>query len=574
MSKLSKHNRYQKGKPAPVKALPAIGAIVAKVAPVVKGLVAKGGASGAASGGGKGEVVKNLIQKFSNKRKSNTDETAQEKDYYADQSGGDFSHLNSMAPFAMNSPFKKKPGSNNDAVSVTSSVKGVSNQQTGTYDVEARDITLVAGSSGDPLAGKGNTAEDAISASGEIDGTKITTTETPTSLAQQKNNQTTVNPSTGNVVSNNFKPSSNPNTAEAAINESSGSKKPVIGNETRLGSMHNKHYWERNKRGDYVKRNDNLWVRERPDEGGPKEVRYTNPFNDKPAAKPDPKPAAKPDPKPAVKPSNTTTAVAPDLNKKKSDKDPTTQGYLKISSSRYQEGFNKGQKWFPGLNNAVKDREEYRKKGDKAGEAHTQAIIDKLRASSELNKTQNNDPNKKSQYTGEFSKGGTQINSRKGDSGNKLSIHKFPASGNTNIVSSNSKSPKIDSNIKGNTSNVKDIKMQDVNVAENRLANISHTKRVAREAGLDNIIHTRDYINSKDPAANVQSKPSKVNSEKTSSSTSKKTTKKITSEVKKENKKKVNKPNTKKPKVRKTKTKKGKRNSGMVKVSKNPLFKS
>lgn len=560
MSKLSKHNRYQKGKPAPVKALPAIGAIVAKVAPVVKGLVAKGSASGAASGGGKGEVVKNLIKNFSNKRKSNTEETAQEKDYYADQSGGDFSHLNSMAPFAMNSPFKKKPGSNNDAVSVTSSVKGVSNQQTGTYDVEARDITLVAGSSGDPLAGKGNTAEDAISASGEIDGTKITTTETPTSLAQQKNNQTTVNPSTGNVVSNNSKPSSNPNTAEAAINESSGSKKPVIGNETRLGSMHNKHYWEKNKRGKYVKRNDNLWVRERPKEGGPTEVTYTNPFNEKPAAKPDVK-----------------GGVKADLNKKANI--PTDMSYRPAESFGNPSAKTAWSK--AGLNEMQEYAKASKKEGDEAGYKHYTNIINNTRLDLGLNKTRKTDVSSSSAL------------------GNSADLKN--ASLHTNRSKPLSGSAKPSSSIKGNTSNKATSGKPEI------ITNKNGTFR--RVKGADNVVTSFEKISPPDTSKklNVQSKLSKdlgttsttnitsgqgaqfdtnkkrdivgsssVKAETKSSTysspkqTGGKAVKKVKKDIFKENKKsdKQNKRN----KSPKTKNNRRRGGNGLVKAGKNPLF--
>ena len=423
MSKLSKHNRYQKGKPAPAKALPALGALVAKALPAIKGAIAKGGAGkAAASGGGKGEVVKNLISKFSNKQK-NTQENTEQKDFYADQSGGDFSHLSSMqAPFAMRSPFKKK---GDDSVTVASSVKGVNNTNIGKYDsVGGTPQSFVAGSSSDPLSGKPNTAAGAVSATGKVNGMEISTTETETSSAQIEKDSK-VNPSTGNVDPNPSKSQSNPNTSKAAIEQSESSKKPVIGNETRYGDMHNKHYWKKNKKGKWTKKNDNLWVRDRPDEKEG-EITHTNPFNKPKAEKP-----------------NVKGGVKNDLNKKTNL--PTEMSYRPADSFGDPNAKTKWSK--AGLNEMQKYAKASKLEGDEAGYKHYTSLINNTRLEQGLNKT------------------------RKTDVSSSSSLGNGPDKKNASLHANRSVSSKINSNIKGNTSNVKDIKMQDVNAAENKLAN-------------------------------------------------------------------------------------------------------
>jgi hypothetical protein len=563
MSKLSKRNRYQKSKPAPTKALPALAVAIPKVAAAVGKFAASNPEATKKAGG----FIKNLLNK-KNKNSNNQQEVAEEKNYYADKSGGDFSHLSQNAPFAMNSPFKKKPGSD-DAVSVTSSVKGVSNQQTGNYDVEARDINITAGSSSDPLVGKPNTAAGAESATQEIDFSKVTTSGVDDATDPNKT-----------VIKPDGTTTTNPNSSKAAIEQSKGKSNVGpggIGTDSYYGSLHNKPYWVNkgvDKAGNikWRKKNDGMIVKPRPDEVDGK-ITHTNPF-----AKPDAKPA---DSKPTTKPA----PVAPDSNKKTNQ--PTsinkTSGYLKYDNARYQEGFNKDKKWFPGLNNAVEDRAEAREQGDKVREAHLQAIIDKLRAESELNKTQNNAKENKSEYVGEFDKDGNQVSSRKGDAGNKTNVHKV--SGNTNMVLASSVKPagvkaKSGSGIVSG-SGVSSTKAS--NVKSNELmatkgANIAHTKRVAKEAGLGDITATKDAINVKDSA--TKSKAQNIN-EAPSSKPSKSTKKKVEKPIIKENKKKEklakkSKTKTGRSKNSKLKFKKagGKRGSGIVKANKNPLFKS
>ena len=603
MSKLSKHNRYQKSKPAPT-TLPALGALVAKALPAIKGVIAKGG---------KGGGVKDIISNFSNKQKNNQ-ETTEQKDFYADQGEADFSHLSSaQPPFAMRSPFKKKPDSN-DAVTVSSSVKGVQVNNTGKYDaVGGTPQSFVAGSSGDPLNGKSNTEAGAVSATGEVNGLEITTTETETSSAQiEKDSQ--VNAKTGNVVPNPKKDQSNPNNSKAAIEESKSSKKPVIGNETRYGDMHNKHYWKMNKKGKWVKKNDGLWVKDRPKEKEG-EIRHTNPFNDKPKTE-------KPDVKGGVKAN---------LNKKSDTPTSTTtaSGYLKYDNARYQEGFNKDKKWFPGLNNAVADREDARKKGDKTAEAHMQSVIDKLRSESQLNKTQNNAKDKKSEYQGEFDKDRNQVSSRKGDPGNKTNVHKV--SGNTNMVTTK---PGADMSGADKTETIKNSNgtfevTKDKNNIVTNFKTLSQGAKTKSDSGIvsgSGVSSTKENKSNAKPSKSKNSKTKlnfsskntpeqnfdkaflqqgdittqqlnkMMNGEnikitgksgtsyvqagtqtetKSSSPNPKKSTKrKVEKPIKKENKKKVK--NSKPSKNSKLKFKKsgGKKGSGIIKSGKNPLFKS
>jgi hypothetical protein len=501
MSKLSKHNRYQKSKPAPTKALPALGVIAAKLGPAIKTFAVNNPETTKKTGG----FIKDLLNKNKNKNSNNQEEVAVEQDFYSEKSGGDFSHLSAQAPFAMTSPFKKtKPDKDN--VTVTSSVKGVSNQQTGNYDVENRDITLVAGSSNDPLNGQPNTEAGAVSATGEIDGMKITTTESETSLAQaEEGKNSKVNPSSGNVVPNPSKSSGNPYTAENAIKKSEGSSEPVIGNETRYGNMHNKHYWKNAnagkkykfgpKKGEdkpekWNKKNDNLWVRERPDEKEG-EIRHTNPFTNKKTTAPvtDNKPATNNKPaagdnstnKPAASNSNSFSySDNPDFKIPSSFTSDTKENKIRRATLKNQKKLQTaGGLNFVGYDSRATD-----------GTGSIQAYINK----DDIEKAKSLGYKPEEQN---WKDGSVHYRIRtEATSGGYRPVGYKPSSNN---VKANTKSKSGIVSGSG-VSSTKVNNVQASNVKSNELmpiigANTSRTKYIAKEAGLDNVIQTRDASN-------------------------------------------------------------------------------
>ncbi len=476
MSKLSKKNR-QVRKQAPTKAVGAIAAVGAKVLPAIAKFAASNPEATKKAGG----LIKNMIAK-----KNNKEEVAQSgsADPKINSSSGSFGAYQPLA--APMSPFAKI--TNIDAKALNHDVVG-SNMK-------------VSGSLSDPTRNVPNTAVGAVTAtkqnSAVIDGTTYTTSESTAS----------VNPSTGNMSkppasnSNKSKPTSdgkstsNPNNAKNAVESSKSTSDGVntkfnpnlIGKDTQYGINH-KPYWEdvsKDPNKPKWKKRNIIIVRDVEGEiKKGKKISRTNPFG---------KPEAKPANNPPPKSTNNPAPVKPDLNKKTSNTDPGAQGYLKISNPLFQEGYNNKGKWFPGLNNAVNKRTEMREKGDEVGEAHYQAIIDKLRSATDLNKTQNNSKQKKSEYLGEFDQSGVQVSSRKGDAGNTKSIHKTHSGGNTNIVSSktsnNTKAvkPSISSNVKGNTSNVKDVNKPEI------ITNKNGTFR--RVKGADNVVTSFEKISS------------------------------------------------------------------------------
>jgi hypothetical protein len=270
-----------------------------------------------------------------------------------------------------------------------------------------------------------------------------------------------------------------------------------------------------------------------------------------------------------------------------------------------------------GLNEMKKYAEASLKEGDEAGYNHYTNIINNTRLKAGLNKTRKTDVNSSSTLGN-------------GPDMKNAALH-------TNRSKPLSGSAKIDSNIKGNTSNVKDIKMQDVNAAENKLANSpldpskklnakavkpsinSNTKASTsnvKDVKVDRDVANRNYaatINGKTTQdkynyEKAQKKSDKVIAKKkkgkitteeavdkinkiyktktktktksspqsSSSGLSKSTKRKVEKPIIKENKikDKNNKPKkVKKPKV-KTKKARGGKGTGLLDNGKNPLFKS
>jgi hypothetical protein len=230
MSKLTnRKSKRQVSKPAPTQAAGAIAAVAAKALPAIGKFVASN-PEVAKKGGG---VIKNMISKFKQRGSNNEKETTVNSKPMS--AVDDFSHLDNLAGGApTGAPFARRNGG------------GISVINTGNYDVES-STTVVAGSGNDKTGG--TTAAQAIEQTNDI------LKDTDPSTQFTSSGKDGVNTNTGNPAPDPKQKSTNPNTAANAAQQSktdsdegmniSGKFNPnVIGKGDQYSTNHHNAYYE------------------------------------------------------------------------------------------------------------------------------------------------------------------------------------------------------------------------------------------------------------------------------------------------------------------------------------------